>query len=63
MLRNTRAQMAAVLAVGALLGYLAAAGRPGYFVRADAAPSPVKAPAVKPAESGGGADEQGQHSC
>ena len=27
MLRNTRVQMAAILAAGALLGYLAAAGR------------------------------------
>jgi hypothetical protein len=34
MLRNTRVQMAAVLAVGALLGWLAAAGRLAPFARA-----------------------------
>src|SRR5262245_14126545 len=39
MLRNTRIQMAAVLAAGALLGYLAASGKLNPFSRADAAPS------------------------
>src|SRR6266567_7904187 len=40
MLRNTRVQMAAVLAGGALLGYLAASGRLNPFSKADAAPLP-----------------------
>jgi hypothetical protein len=40
MLRNTRVQMAAVLAAGALLGYLAASARLNPFQRADAADPP-----------------------
>src|SRR5262245_13654819 len=36
-LRNSKVQMAAVLAVGILLGYLAASGRLNPFQRADAA--------------------------
>ena len=38
MFRNTRFQMTAFLAVGALLGYLAASGKLNPFQRADAAP-------------------------
>src|SRR5690242_11489579 len=53
--RNTKIQMAAVLAVGTVLGYLAASGRPGHYSRADVAPSTVGAAGVKPAEPGGGA--------
>ena len=37
MLRNVRLQMVAVLAAGALLGYLAASGRLNPFQRAEAA--------------------------
>src|SRR5207244_677166 len=40
MFRNTRIQMAAVLAVGLLTGYLAASGRLNPFSRADAAAPP-----------------------
>jgi arylsulfatase len=52
MFRNTRVQMAAVLAVGALLGYLAASGRLNPFARADAARSTAEAASAKQAESG-----------
>ncbi len=55
MLRNTRVQMAAVLAVGALAGYLAASGTLNPFSWARAAPSSAEGAAVKPAEPGGGA--------
>jgi arylsulfatase A-like enzyme len=51
MFRNAKVQMAAVLAVGVLCGYLAASGRLNPFQRADAA----EPPNVKPAESGNGA--------
>jgi arylsulfatase A-like enzyme len=54
MLRNTRVQMAAVLAIGALLGYLAASGRLNPFSRADAASSTAEAAGTKPAEAGSG---------
>jgi arylsulfatase A-like enzyme len=50
MLRNTRVQMAAVLAVGALVGFLAASGRANPFQRAEAASAPSRA-----TEPGGGA--------
>ena len=52
MLRNTRVQMAAVLAAGVLLGYLAASGRLNPFQRAEAAPPSAEAASVKPAEAG-----------
>jgi arylsulfatase len=45
-------QMAAVLAVGALLGHLAGSGKLNPFSRSNAAPAPAAA-AVTPAESGG----------
>jgi arylsulfatase len=51
MFRNAKLQMAAVLAVGVLCGYLAASGRLNPFQRADAA----EPPNVKPADSGNGA--------
>jgi arylsulfatase len=54
MLRNTKVQMAAVLAVGALLGYLAASGRLNPFARAEAAQLTAEASA-KSAEAGNGA--------
>jgi arylsulfatase len=47
--------MAAVLAVGALLGYLPASGRLNLSPRADAGPSPAEAASEKPAEPPGGA--------
>jgi arylsulfatase A-like enzyme len=56
MLRNTRVQMAAVLAVGLLLGYVVASGRVNPFQSANAA---AQAGAVKPAES----DSGGQPAC
>src|SRR5262245_23226397 len=43
MLRNTRLQMMAVLAIGALGGYLAASGRLNPFQKADAAPTANRA--------------------
>src|SRR5262249_34332360 len=52
---NTRVQMAAVLAAGALLGYLAASTRPGDFARADAARSRAGTAGAKPAEVGSNA--------
>src|SRR5689334_12753986 len=55
MLRNTRVQMAAVLAAGVLLGYLAASGRLNPFSRAEAGPLPGVAAGVKPAEPSSGA--------
>src|SRR5262245_51965567 len=55
MLRNTRVQMAAVLAVGALLGYLAASGKVNPFSRVEAAPSPPEPASGKPEEAGSGA--------
>ena len=51
MLRNTKVQMAAVLAVGALVGYLAASGKLNPFSRADAAQLIPKADSVKPPEA------------
>jgi uncharacterized protein (TIGR03000 family) len=54
MLRNTKVQMAAVLAAGALLGYLAAAGKLNPLSRAGATSPAAPAGAVKPAESDGG---------
>jgi arylsulfatase len=54
MLRNTRVQMAAVLAVGALLGYLAASGRLNPLSRAGATAPTAQPAAVKPAESDSG---------
>jgi hypothetical protein len=59
MLRSTRLQTAAVLAAGALLGYLAAAGRLNPFPRADAAPAAPEAAARNQAEPGGGAGPYG----
>jgi hypothetical protein len=49
MLRNTRVQMATALAVGALLGWLAASGRLNLFARASAGQL------LAPAESSSGA--------
>ncbi len=54
MLRNTRVQIAAVLAVAALLGYLTASGRLNPCAWAKGNESAAAASA-KPAESGGGA--------
>src|SRR6516165_8682950 len=51
MFRNTRVQMVAFLAAGALLGYLAAAGRLNPFQRAEAAPPNAAAGSTKPAAS------------
>jgi arylsulfatase A-like enzyme len=51
MFRNMRLQMAAVLAVGVLLGYLAASGRVNPFQKADAGQT-RSAPGVRAAESG-----------
>jgi hypothetical protein len=53
MLRNTRLQMMAVLAAGALLGYLAASGHLNPFSRADAGSLAGKVQGVKPAEPDG----------
>src|SRR5262245_2316056 len=50
MFRNTRVQMAAILAVGALLGYLAASGNLNPFSRADANSPTAQAKGVKPAD-------------
>jgi arylsulfatase A-like enzyme len=50
MLRNPRVQMIAVLAVGALLGYVAASGKVNYFSTADGGQSTA---AVEPAASTG----------
>src|SRR5262245_3468124 len=52
MLRNRRVQMAAVLAVGALLGYLAASGRVNPLSWAGAIPPAAQPGGVKPAEPG-----------
>ena len=54
MLRNTRLQMAAVLAAGALLGYLAASGHLNPLSRAGATAPPAQAGAVTPAEPDSG---------
>jgi arylsulfatase len=54
MLRNTKVQMAAVLAAGALLGYLAASGRLNPLSRAGATGPTVQAGVVKPAEPDSG---------
>src|SRR5262245_33992120 len=54
MLRNTKVRMAAVLAVGTLLGYLAASGKLNPFSWANAAPSSAEQASARPAESGGG---------
>src|SRR6516165_1229026 len=56
MLRNTKVQMAAILAVGALLGYVAASGWLNPFSSASAGPTPGEGAAVKPAGPGGGGD-------
>ena len=58
MLRNSRVQMAAVLAAGALLGYAAASGSLNPFSRAHARPPVEQAGNVKPADSDG-ADQPG----
>ena len=50
MLRKTRVQMAAVLAAGALLGYLAATGLPTRLSWAGTSRPPAENPTVKPAE-------------
>jgi arylsulfatase len=52
MLRNTRVQLAAVLAAGALFGYLAGSGRLNPFSRADAASPAPEGAGVQPAEGG-----------
>jgi arylsulfatase len=49
-LRNVRFQMAAVLATGVPLGYLAAVGRFNPIPKADAAPPAGEASTAKPAE-------------
>jgi arylsulfatase A-like enzyme len=55
MLRNTKLQMAAVLAVGVLLGYLAASGRLNPLSRAGATAPTAPTGVVKPAEPDNGA--------
>jgi hypothetical protein len=55
MLRNTSVQMAAVLAAGALLGYLAASGSVNPLSRAGATSPAAQAGGVKPAEPSAGA--------
>ena len=52
MFRNTRLQMMAVLAVGVLLGYLAATGRLNPFAKAGAAAQSEEASTSKPTEAG-----------
>jgi arylsulfatase A-like enzyme len=52
MFRNTRLQMMAVLAVGVLLGYLAATGRLNPFAKAGAAAQSEEARTTKPTEAG-----------
>jgi arylsulfatase len=61
MFRNTRAQMTAMLAVGALLGYLAASGRlnPFQWARAAAPPAPAAAEAEGQAACCDGAGKAG----
>src|SRR5262245_36538968 len=54
MLRNAKVQMAAALAAGVLLGYLASAGKLNPFPKADAAPPVFEATYVKPAETSNG---------
>ena len=54
MFRNTRVQMAAVLAAGALLGYLAASGSLNPLSRAGVTAPTAPAGGVKPAEYGSG---------
>jgi arylsulfatase A-like enzyme len=56
MLRNSRVQIAAGLAVGVLIGYLAASGRLNPFQRADAAEPERGAASVNAAESGSGTE-------
>src|SRR5262245_343759 len=58
MFRNTRAQTVAVLAIGALLGYLAASGRLNPFQWARAAP-PAPAAAEGQADCCDGAGKAG----
>jgi arylsulfatase len=55
MFRNTKVQMTAFLAAGALLGYLAASGRLNPLQRADAAPASAEAGSTKAAASSNGA--------
>ena len=50
MFRNTRVQMAAVLAAGALLGYVAASGNLNPFSRADTGAQSAQPGGVKPAD-------------
>ena len=50
MLRNARVQMAGVLAVGALLGYLAASGKWNPFSKADASQTAPEAAKARPAD-------------
>src|SRR5262245_28618324 len=57
MLRNTRVQMAAILAIGALLGYLVASGRLNPFQGAEAAPPATADTPAAPAQSGPGCCE------
>ena len=54
MFRNTRVQMAAFLAVGALLGYLAASGGPKPSSTAEAGQLPTQGQSVKLTESNSG---------
>src|SRR6516225_1892713 len=54
MFRNTRVQMAAILAVGALLGYVAASGNLNPFSRADANSPGAQAKGVKPTDPNSG---------
>ena len=54
MFRNTRVQMAAILAVGALLGYVAASGNLNPFSRADANSPGAQAKGVKPTDPDAG---------
>src|SRR6516165_2220947 len=54
MFHKSKVQLAAVLAVGALLGYVAASGRVNPFSRANPAPTPENVATSKPAVSSGG---------
>src|SRR5262249_33917526 len=53
MLRNARVQMAAVLAVGALLGYLAVSGRLSLIARAGGGAEPQPPTPTSPAQAPG----------
>src|SRR5262245_56506488 len=54
MFRNSKVQMAAVLAAGAFLGFMVSSARVNPFSRANPAPSPDKVATSKAAEPAGG---------